>query len=124
MSGCAILQATVQYSKNAPVELIRKLEECLTENCPAGYAQPQLELVPLVHLQQQGRNTMNVAKSMYVHTTPFVTEAAILPPLRRRRLLVPTAQTMEVEVQQDQDLAPCVSLSVHQRKGRHQPKIL
>ena len=54
---------------------------------------------------------------MYVHTTPFVTEAAILPPLRRQRLLVPTAQAMEVEVQQDQDLAPCVSLSVHQRKG-------
>ena len=93
------------------------VDECLAENCPVGYAQRQLEVVPLVHLQQQGRNTMNVAKSMYVHTTPFVTEAAILP-LRWRRLLVPTAQAMEIEVQQDQDLAPCVSLSVHQRK-RH-----
>ena len=52
---------TVQYSKNAPVELIRKLEEFLADNCPAGYAQSQLEVVPLLHLQQQGRNTMNIA---------------------------------------------------------------
>ena len=47
---CKIAQVRVQYSKNAPVELMRKLEECLAENCPAGYAQPQLEVVPLVHL--------------------------------------------------------------------------
>ena len=101
---------TVQYSKNAPVELIRKLEECLAENCPAGYAQPQLEVVPPVHLQQQGRSTINVAK-VCTHYTPFDTEAAILPPLRRRRLLVPFAQAMEVDVQQDQELGKFIITS-------------
>ena len=109
----AIPLVKVECSKNAPVELIRKLEEFLAENCPVGYAQPQLEVVPLVHLQQQGRNTYHkCSKSVYtldlhlhtqIHThkthTPFVTEAVILPPLRRRRLLVPTAQAMEVDVQ-------------------------
>ena len=114
--GCAILQVRVQYSKNSPVELIKKLEECLAENCPAGYAQSQLEVVPLVHLQQQGTNTINVVKvcTYTLHLLlqkqrfflPYDGDSCWCLPLKPWRLTSSRIKTW----------LP-VSLSVHQRKG-------
>ena len=123
--GCAILQVTVQYSKNAPVELIRKLEEYLAENCPAGYAQPQLEVVPLVHLQQQGRNTMNVAKvcTYTLHLLlqkqrfflPYDGDGCWCLPLKPWRLKSSTWTWLPV--------CHCQYISARDIRG-HQPKIL